>query len=71
MCVGSIILFLLFSLAAFADEYSYHYKPIQKDFDKIATRLNQADYNNERQDIDPHQLDQLDVPSIGACAPHR
>lgn len=60
MCVGSIILFLLFSLAAFADEYSYHYKPIQKDFDQIATRLNQADYNNERQDIDPHQLDQLD-----------
>ncbi len=40
--------------------YTYHFKPIHEGFDAIAQRLNQADFANERQSIDPHWLDQLD-----------
>ena len=54
------ILLLLFALTVSAGEYSYHFKPIQKEFDEIASRLNKADYDNVRQDINPQWLDQLD-----------
>ena len=40
--------------------YTYHFKPIHEGFDAIAQRLNQADFANVRQSIDPHWLDQLD-----------
>lgn len=55
----SVILWSL-ALTLFAGEYSYHFKPIQKDFDQIAERLNKADFENVRQDINPVWLDQLD-----------
>ena len=57
-CLSAV--FLSLALSLFAGEYSYHYKPIQKDFDQIAERLNKADFDNVRQEINPVWLDQLD-----------
>ena len=56
-----IFLFAVLILVGTAKaDYAYHFKPINKDFDEIAMRLNQADFAIERQSIDPHWLDQID-----------
>ena len=59
-----LLIVFVFALSVKAD-YAYHFKPIHKEFDQIAMRLNKADFNNERQDINPLWLDQLDSIARG------
>lgn len=40
--------------------YDYHFRDIHPQFDDIARQLNQADYDNRRDSIDPALLDRLD-----------
>ena len=41
-------------------ECKYYFSPIDKQFDQIAIEINRADYDNERQGINPSWLDKLD-----------
>jgi len=40
-------------------ECKYYFSPIDKQFDQIAIEINRADYDNERQGINPSWLDKL------------
>lgn len=54
-----LLLALLCSSAVMAADY--HFRPIDKEFDRIASQLYSLDYNNQRDKADPKLLDCLDA----------
>lgn len=56
MCIG---IGMAFSPMAAHAGHSYHFKPIDKQFDAIASEMDKMDYKNEREHIDKAKIRQL------------